>query len=182
MIRCLTLIIMVSTSSTTSLTIPSYTTASLVWTSPLLRLVWSSMSHLQPSHNNLLRSTLKPDHNFKIIPNLAPLGQLLIHELREYPFQTHSSCFKVQREANVKAFSLGRNVYWCCLWTNWMGTSGRQRWKTGGLFTEKERNAADYEEKRVHWGHHQFPSQGSSSWNEKVHHPHTCRPPGYKFV
>ena len=111
MIRCLTLIIMVSTSSTTSLTIPSYTAASLVWTSPLLRLVWSSMSHLQPSHNNLLRSTLKPDHNFKIIPNLAPLGQLLIHELREYPFQTHSSCFKVQREANVKAFSLGRNVY-----------------------------------------------------------------------
>ena len=77
MIRCLTLIIMVSTSSTTSLTIPSYTAASLVWTSPLLRLVWSSMSHLQPSHNNLLRSTLKPDHNFKIIPNLAPLGQYM---------------------------------------------------------------------------------------------------------
>ena len=192
MIRCLSLIIMVATSSTTSLTIPSYTTETFMWTSPLLRLVWSSMSHLQPSHNNLLRSTLKPDHNFKIIPNLArpchmlPLGQLLIHELREYPFQTHSSRFKVQREANVKAFSLGRKVYWCCLWTNWMGSSGRQRWKTGGLFTdqgyEKERNAADYEEKRVHWGHHKFPSQGSSSWNEKVHNPHTCRLPGYKLV
>ena len=71
MIRCLTLIFMVAISSTTSLTIPSYTTETLMWTSPLLRLVWSCMSHVQPSHNILQRSTLKADHNFKNILNLA---------------------------------------------------------------------------------------------------------------
>ena len=34
-----------------------------MWTSPLLRLVWSSIFHLQPSHNNLQRSTLPPGRN-----------------------------------------------------------------------------------------------------------------------